>query len=258
MFIYNDIFIMSMKRIVIIGGSTGIGRRIATDFARYGWRVGAAARNEADLAELKALYPDNIDYSVMDVTAHDVDRKLYDLIETIGGMDVVLYCAGCGWYNPGLEPEDDERTIAVNVGGMTKVCIAAYKYFRDTANVSKGRIAVITSVAATKGLGVSAAYSASKSYQQKYLQALDQLAHIQHVNVGITDIRPGFIDTGLLKRTPKDKLPMVMSLDYAAPRIELAILRGRRVATIDSRWAVVNALWRMIPGCLWPHIALPL
>ncbi|MBO5267417.1 MAG: SDR family NAD(P)-dependent oxidoreductase [Muribaculaceae bacterium] len=243
-----------MKRIVIIGASSGIGRRIATDFARYGWRVGAAARNTEALTELKALYPDNIEYAGIDVTAPDVEKKLYDLIETIGGMDIILYCAGCGWYNPELDSEDDERTIAVNVGGMTKVCIAAYKYFRDTANVDKGRIAVITSVAGTKGLGVSAAYSASKSYQQKYLQALDQLAHIQHVNVGITDIRPGFVDTGLLKRTPARDLPMVMSLDYAAPRIELAILRGRRVATIDSRWAVVNTLWRMIPGCLWPHL----
>lgn len=202
-----------MKRIVIIGASSGIGRRIATDFARYGWRVGAAARNTEALTELKALYPDNIEYAGIDVTAQDVEKKLYDLIETIGGMDIILYCAGCGWYNPELDPEDDERTIAVNVGGMTKVCIAAYKYFRDTANVDKGRIAVITSVAGTKGLGVSAAYSASKSYQQKYLQALDQLAHIQHVNVGITDIRPGFVDTGLLKRTPARDLPMVMSLD---------------------------------------------
>lgn len=247
-----------MKRIIIIGASAGIGRRIATDFAGFGWRVGAAARNIDALAGLKALYPDNIEYAAIDVTGHDVEQKLYDLIERIGGMDILLYCAGCGWYNPGLDPQDDERTIAVNVGGMTKTCIAAYKYFRDTVNVDKGRIAVITSVAATKGLGVSAAYSASKSYQQKYLQALDQLAHMQHVNVGITDIRPGFIDTDLLKRTPSQKLPMVMSLDYAAPRIELAILRGRRVATIDSRWAIVNALWRMIPGRLWPRIGIDL
>lgn len=243
-----------MKRIVIIGASSGIGRRIATDFARYGWQVGAVARNIDALTELKALYPDNIEFSAFDVTGEEVEKKFYDLIERIGGMDIVLYCAGCGWYNPELDTEDDMRTIAVNVGGMTKICNAAYKYFRDTANVSKGRIAVITSVAGTKGLGVSAAYSASKSYQQKYLQALDQLAHSRHVNVGITDIRPGFVDTGLLKRTPAAKLPMVMSVDYAAPRIELAILRGRRVATIDSRWAVVNALWRLVPNALWPHI----
>ena len=49
---------------------------------------------------------------------------------------------------------------------------------------------------------------------------------------------------------------MVMSLDYAAPRIERAILTGRRVAVIDSRWAVVNALWRLVPPALWPHIGV--
>jgi len=246
-----------MKRIVIIGASTGIGRRIAIDFARRGWRVGAAARSTDALAELKTSYPDNIETSVIDVTAGDVEKKFHELIERIGGMDILLYCAGCGWYNPRLYTADDMRTIAVNVGGMTTICNAAYKYYSSTSGTGKGRIAVITSVAGTKGLGVSAAYSASKSYQQKYLQALDQLAHAQHINVGITDIRPGFINTSLLKRTPASKLPMVMSQDYAAARIERAILRGRRVATIDFRWAVLNALWRMIPNAVWRHVRLP-
>lgn len=35
-----------MKKIVIIGASSGIGMRVATDFARLGWRVGIAARRE--------------------------------------------------------------------------------------------------------------------------------------------------------------------------------------------------------------------
>ena len=245
-----------MKHIVIIGASSGIGQRVALDFARYGWRVGIAARREDALREIRDRYPDRIEYTALDVTADDADKRFLDLVERLGGMDIMLYAAGCGWYNPGLDEADTRRTIDVNVTGMTRICNAAFRYFKATANVSRGRIAVITSVAATRGLGISAAYSASKSYQQKYLQALDQLAHMQHVNVGITDIRPGFIRTDLLKNSPDLNLPMVMSLDYAAPRIERAILTGRRVAVIDSRWAVVNALWRLVPPALWPHIGV--
>lgn len=244
-----------MKKIVIIGASSGIGMRIATDFARLGWRVGIAARRTDLLKSVKDLYPANVEYAEIDVTASDAVDKFIDLIETIDGMDILLYAAGCGWNNPDLDLTDDLQTIGVNVTGMTKIVNAAYKYYRDTANVSRGRIAVITSVAGTKGIGACAAYSASKRYQWTYLQALDQLAHQQHVNVGFTDIRPGFVDTDLLKgRT--DGLPMLMSVDYVAPRIERAILRGDRIATIDSRWAVVTALWRLVPNCLWRHIGL--
>lgn len=243
-----------MKKIIIIGASSGMGMRIATDFARAGWRVGIAARNEERLRAVKELFPERIEYSVIDVTAADAVKKFEDLIETLDGMDILLYAAGTGWYNPELNLGKDEATIGVNVTGFTKIINAAYRYFKATANVSKGRIAAITSVAGMKGLGVSAAYSASKRYQWTYLQALDQLAHSQHVNVSITDIRPGFVDTPLL--AGNHNYPMLMSVDYVAPRIEKAIMQRRRVATIDSRWAIVSGLWSAIPNCLWPHLQL--
>ena len=246
-----------MKKIVIIGASSGMGRRIATDFARMGWRVGIAARREEALKEIKGQYPDNIEYLPVDVTAPDAVERFYKLIEMIDGMDVLLYSAGCGWYNPSLDSEIDSMTMAVNVVGFTRIVNAAYAYFRDTANVSRGRIAVITSIAGTKGIGVSATYSATKRYQWTYLQAIDQLAHIQHVNVGVTDIRPGFVDTPLLS-SARSPYPMEMSIAYVAPRIEKAILKGKRVAVIDSRWAVVTALWKLIPDCAWRHLDVSL
>ena len=139
----------------------------------------------------------------------------------------------------------------MNVYGFTRIINAAYKYYKQTASLHRGHIAAITSVAGVKGIGISATYSASKRYQWTYLQAIDQLAHQQHVNVDITDIRPGFVDTPLLNG---HSYPMEMSVDYVAPRLESAMLRGKRVAVIDSRWAVVTALWRMIPDALWRRI----
>lgn len=245
-----------MKKIIIIGASSGMGMRIATDFARAGWRVGVAARRLDRLESIKELYPDRVACSAIDVTAQDAVEKFEDLIEMIDGMDILLYAAGCGWSNPDLDEAKDMATIDVNVKGFTRIVNAAYRYFKATANVSRGRIAVITSIAGVKGLGVSAAYSATKRYQWTYLQALDQLAHMQHVNVSITDIRPGFVDTDLLDK--KRSYPMLMSIDYVAPRIERAIMKRRRVAVIDSRWLIVSGLWRAIPDCLWPHLGIDL
>ncbi len=245
-----------MKKIIIIGASSGLGNRVATDFARLGWRVGIAARREENLKAIKEKFPGRVEYMVMDVTAPDAVDKFNMLIELIDGMDYLLFSAGCGWYNPGLDSGRDEETMAVNVVGFTKIMIAAYKYFKFTANLHKGHIAAITSIAGCKGMGVSAVYSASKRYQWNLLQALDQLAHQQHVNVAITDIRPGFVDTPLLEGL--ESYPMEMSIDYAAPLIEKAMLRGRRISYIDSRWAVVTALWKLVPPCLWHRLELSL
>lgn len=243
-----------MKKIIIIGASSGMGMRIATDFARLGWRVGIAARRKDRLQSVKNLYPDRIECMSIDVTAPDAVDRFYKLIKLIDGMDYLLYAAGCGWNNPGLDETHDRRTLDVNVIGFTRIINAAYKYYKDTANLHQGHIAAITSVAGVKGIGISATYSASKRYQWAYLQAIDQLAHQQHVDVSVTDIRPGFVDTPLL--SGDKNYPMLMSIDYVAPRIERAIVRHRRVAVIDSRWAVVTALWRMIPDPLWRRLEL--
>lgn len=243
-----------MKRIVIIGASSGIGKKIAEDFAQAGWDVAIAARRFDKLKAIADKYSESIVYEAIDVTEDDAVERFNDLIEKNGGMDILLFASGVGFTNPELLPGKDDEILEVNVKGFTRIINAAYIYFKNTANLRKGRIAAITSLAGTKGLGIAATYSASKRYQQNYLQAIDQLAHIQHVDVGITDIRPGFIRTDLLD--PDRAYPLTMAVDYAAPKIEKAILRGSRVATIDLRWSIIDSLWRMIPDCIWPHLQI--
>ena len=238
-----------MKNIIIVGASSGIGNRVARDFARMGWRVGVAARRQAPLKELQKEFPDSVVYRTIDVTLPDSVERFNNLIEDLGGMDVLLYATGTGFQNPTLDIEREVVTLETNVVGMARITLAAYRYFRDTANRNRGQIAVITSIAGTKGIGVAAAYSASKRFQNTYIEALEQLARRQRVAIDFTDIRPGFIRTALLNEAVD--YPMIMTLDYVAPLIELAILRRQRVATLDWRWRLVTAAWRLIPRCLW-------
>ena len=65
--------------------------RVATDFARLGWRVGIAARREEPLKALKEKYPDRVEYLTIDVTTQDAVERFYKLIELIDGMDYLLY-----------------------------------------------------------------------------------------------------------------------------------------------------------------------
>ena len=245
-----------MKKIVIVGASSGIGFQVAADFARAGWRVGMAARRLEPMQAIKDQYPDHVEIASIDVTAPDAPQRFADLIEAIDGMDTLLFCSGTGFTDPELDDARIVNTLEVNVVGFARIVAEAYKYFRATASVEQGQIAVITSVAATKGLGIAASYSASKRFQVQFINSLEQLAYTQQVNVAFTDIRPGFVDTDLLRKSGAGNLPMVMSLNYVAPRIEKAILLGKRVATVDSRWAVVTALWRLIPSSAWRHLRL--
>lgn len=243
-----------MKRIVIVGASSGIGRRMALDFAADGWKVGVAARRTDRLEEIRAKYPDLVQVESIDVSAPDAADRLRALIDRLGGMDLLLYAAGCGWYNPKLDPERELTTVAVNCDGFARIVGEAYRWFRRSG--SRGRIVAISSVAGTMGLGGAPAYSATKRFDATYLQALGQLARMQKVPVSITDIRPGFIATDLLD--PDTKYPALMTLDYAAPRIRRAVLHGGAVEYIDWRWHIAVALWRLIPDWLWRRLPIKL
>ncbi|MCM1520506.1 MAG: SDR family NAD(P)-dependent oxidoreductase [Lachnoclostridium sp.] len=241
-----------MKKIIIVGASSGIGHRVAEDFLEMGFNVGLAARSEAPLKALKEKYPATAEYEVIDVTARDSVNRLFKLIHRMGGIDTILVASGVGFTNPELKLNHEINTLETNVVGFARMVSAAYRYFRDYEGAGSGQIAAITSVAGTKGIGVAASYSASKRFQQTYLEALEQLAHKQQVDVAFTDIRPGFVNTPILSQSKS--YPMEMDVEYAAKLIEAAILKRKRVATVDWRWACVTALWRLIPSCLWTRM----
>lgn len=239
-----------MKRIVIVGASSGIGYAVAEAFASRGVRVGVAARHTESLKELKERYPDFVEYEKIDVTKPEATGALNTLIQKLGGMDIYFHVAGIGYENPELKPEREVEIIETNAGGFARMICAAYRYFRAAGR--RGQIAAITSVAGTNGIGRLSAYSASKKFGQTYLTALEQLANEEGYHVDFTDIRPGWVKTPLLKEGLK--YPMEMGLSYVVPQIIKAIVRRKRVAVIDWRWNILAGLWRLVPDCLWTRM----
>lgn len=242
-----------MKKIVIMGASSGIGYACAEALARRGVKVGLAARNSRPLEELKRKYPEQVEYARIDITERTAVEKLDELISRLGGMDIYFHVAGIYKENTELDPETEVKVFNVNVLGFVRCICAAYRYFRD--HHIRGQIAAVTSIAGTNGLARMSAYSASKAADQKWLVALEQLSNNTGAGITFTDIRPGWIHTPLL--TPGQEYPMTMSLDYVVPRILKAIVRKKRVAVIDWRWNIVVGLWRLIPNAIWTHLNIP-
>lgn len=242
-----------MKRIIIIGASSGIGLKSALIFASMGWKVGLAARRIEPLQTVKNQYPGNVEFIDLDVDSGDSPDKLETLIGKLGGMDVFFNVAGVGWANPLLETERDVKTVETNAVGFVRMVDTAYRYFSQNGG---GQIAAITSVAGTKGIGVSASYSATKRFQSTYLEALSQLSSIDGFDLRVTDIRPGFIRTALLD--PSRSYPLLMDVDYATKRVVEAIVKRRHVAYIDWRWRLVVTGWKLIPSWLWRRLKIKL
>lgn len=240
-----------MKRVIIIGASSGMGMEVAKLFIADGCMVGVAARREERLLALKRLAPDKVEVETIDVTADDATRRLRQLIDRLGGMDLFFYVSGIGKQNRTLTPDIELNTVNTNGMGFTRMIGEAYRYFAERG---EGHIAALTSIAGTKGLGPAPSYSATKAMQNVYLQALEQQANARGLKIRFTDIRPGFVDTDLLKGD--FSYPMMLKPEKVARSIYRAINNKRHVKVIDWRYAILTAFWRRIPRPLWRHFKL--
>jgi len=228
-----------------------MGLEVARLFLEQGYRLGVAARREDRLQVLRQEAPDRVVTATIDVTDDDASSRLSDLIEELGGMDIFFYASGIGKQNRALSPEIELDTVNTNAMGFTRMIGEAYRYF---ARQGVGHIVAITSIAGTKGLGPAPSYSATKALQNVYLQALEQQACARHLNIRFTDIRPGFVDTDLLKGD--FKYPLMLSPQRVARIIVKAVNRRRHVVVVDWKYRILTALWRRVPRAWWRHLKL--
>lgn len=257
-----------MKRAIVIGASSGIGREVAKLLLQHGWRLGVAARRVellgsiGDCVDMPESKGDSVVVEQIDVTAVDATEKLRSLIERLGGMDLFFYASGIGKQNRELQENIELRTMETNALGFARMIGEAYRYFAKQSKEQHGgdgdsyvgHIAAITSIAGTKGLGPAPSYSATKAMQNVYLQALEQQANARNLKIRFTDIRPGFVDTALLNGDYK--YPMMLKPERVAREIVSAINCRQHIRVIDWRYRLLTALWRRIPRFVWRRIKL--
>ena len=239
-----------MKRAIIVGATSGIGKEVAILLLKEGWRIGIAGRRKEALENIQSMYPKQVEIETIDIIQDDAAQRLNSLIDKVGGMNLYFHSSGVGSQNKTLNPEIEINTARTNVEGFTRMVDAAFNYFK---NHRGGHIAVISSIAGTKGIGLAPAYSATKRFQNTYIEALAQLANMEKLNIHFTDIRPGFVATELLKDR---NYPMLMKADTVAADIINALKHKKRIRIIDGRFRLLVFFWRLIPRCLWEKISI--
>lgn len=237
--------------IVIVGASSGLGFETAKQYIAQGHRLGVAARRLEALQPLVELAPDRVVAHRIDVNDADAPQQLDALIEAIGGMDVYLHSSGVGSHNPTLELQPELDCVRTNALGFTALVVTAYRYFQRTRR--RGHIAAISSIAGTKGIGLSPSYSATKRMNGVYLEALEQLARMQGLDITFTDIQPGFVTTPIIEGR---RYPFQMEVDEGARHIINAIARRKRVAIFNWKFHLLVFVWRLVPQWLWVRLPI--
>ena len=129
---------LNMKRIMIFGASSGIGKMLAQKYAAEGNMVAVAARREEQLLQLQKEYPSNIIVCRADVASPAVEEggeesvsvkgKFGEMLSALGGVDLVIYSSGMGKQNAAFDMNIEYSTINVNVKGFTALAAAVVEY----------------------------------------------------------------------------------------------------------------------------------
>ena len=234
-----------VRRVALItGASSGIGEHLARELARQGWNLGLAARREERLQALanEIRQPDQIiAVASADVGDRESTRRACgQLIETLGPVDLLIANAGIGHpdtLNP-LSVDRIESMIRINLLGVVYSIEAVLPAMLQR---KQGHLAVVSSMAAYKGLAGSAGYCASKAGVTCFLEGLR--VQLRDHGITTTTIHPGFVRTPMTD-VNQFTMPFLVEPDDAARRILRAIERRVKVFNFPRR---MNLLMRLLP-----------
>jgi short-subunit dehydrogenase len=238
-----------MKKAIIIGASSGIGKELAKILSGRGYILGLAARRFPLLAEVQSELPERSYIKRLDI-AEPVEamQLLTGLIEEMQGADIVVICSAVCFYNPEINWQHEYTTVTTNVTGVTAMLNVAFNYFRQHGG---GHIVGISSFKTLRGGSKSPAYNASKAFMSNYLEGLRFNAKKSHLNISVTDIRPGLVNTSMSLN--KSSL-FVISVETAAMQICKAIENKKQVAYIPMRYWLIAFLMQKMPFGLYRRL----
>jgi short-subunit dehydrogenase len=231
-----------MKKAIVIGATSGIGKSITEILIQNGYAVGVTGRRVDMLQSLKEKNPNKICYCQMDVQdVSTVESICKNLVDQLGGLDLFIISAGIGDENKSLDFSIENNVIKTNVQGFTCVSNWAMNYFKKQGH---GHLVNISSIAGLIGNGEAPSYNATKAFQINYLEGLRLNAYKSRVNIHVTDVRPGFVDTDMAKG---DGLFWVAPVEKAAQQIFNAIQRKKKIVYITKRWRMIGFLLKIMP-----------
>lgn len=238
-----------MKKAIVIGASSGIGRELAKILSRNEYVVGVMARRVQLLEELHSEAEGTFVVREIDVADAESAMEILDkFINEMDGVELIVISAGTGEINHSLSWPLENQAIKTNVSGFTALVSVTMHHFMKRGF---GHLVGISSIAALRGGRESPAYNASKAFESNYLEGLRQKVGKSGLPITITDIKPGFVNTAMAKG---DGIFWAAEPDKAAKQIYNVIKRRKSSAYITRRWKLVAWLMKLLPGFIYERL----
>jgi len=204
-----------MRRVLITGASSGIGKQLAQDYAAEGWEVVACGRDAEKLIAVAAASPLIIPLR-FDITDLSETRQALQDVQA----DLGILCAGtCEYLDDGVvEAEKVVRVMNTNFIGPVN-CLDAL-----LPRLAPGsRVALVGSVAWLLPFSRSEAYGASKAALAFFARSL--AVDLAKRQIHISLIQPGFVETPLTARNDFP-MPMMVTAVQASKHIRKKLAHG--------------------------------
>jgi NAD(P)-dependent dehydrogenase (short-subunit alcohol dehydrogenase family) len=235
-----------MKRVLITGATSGIGKALVYSYARQGWQVYACGRNQQARDELSRNT--NISTLTFDIGNQQQIEEATRLLEE---LDLLILNAGSCEYIDDPKNFDGElfaRVINTNliaVGYCLAVLLPRIK--------AGGQLALMGSSAAYLPFSRAEAYGSSKAavaYLAKTL-AIDLLPE----KISVSLICPGFVKTPL---TDKNDfvMPMLITAEQAAGYIVSGLQKRRKEIHFPRKFTLILKIFAYLPAFIWQKIAI--
>ncbi|WP_395067675.1 SDR family NAD(P)-dependent oxidoreductase [Paraburkholderia silvatlantica] len=241
----------SPHHVIITGASTGIGRALAHAFAGPGVTLGLVAR-QAELLEACAqacrAKGAHVLTAALDVRDAAAMAHWLDYFDAKHPVDLLIANAGvASTLAHANDWEGSERTAQIVDTNFTGALNAALPVIERMRLRRRGHIALISSIAALRGMAISPAYCASKAALKAWGDSVRPVLARDNIRVSI--VLPGFVKTAMSDVFPGDK-PFMWSAEKAAHHIQGRLQKGRAEIAFPGMLAFGMRLLTLLPAAL--------
>lgn len=239
------------RTIVITGASSGLGAALARLYAAPEITLGLLSRNQERLAKVVADCRSRgatVHETILDVRDTRALASWLTMIDDIAGVDLVIANAGVA-AGPHSESEPEGDKIASNQieCNLLGVIHTVEPLLPRMIARGHGHVAMLSSIAAYRGLPDSPGYCASKAGIRIYGEALRAMLASRGVTVSV--ILPGFFES-LMSANFHGPQPLKMSVDRAAMIIRRGLNRRHGRIVFPRRLALVLQAIDLFPASL--------